>query len=152
MAIKTVKRLAAMILRRGASAIKIASGQDKKAGEALTREDVRGLISSGAIYVERKRGVSRAKARIRARKRKLGRMRGPGKRKGKRFSRLPQKTQWIARIRVLRRELAALRDSKNIDNKTYRHMYAMAKGAAFRSRGQMLAYLKENNLMLGSKE
>ena len=152
MAIKTAKRLASKILGRGASAIKIVPGQEKRADEALTREDVRGLISSGVFYVERKRGVSRGHARIRARKKRLGRMRGAGKRSGKKFSRLPQKTQWIAKIRAQRRELRVIRDSNKIDNATYRRIYGMAKGAAFRSKGQMLTYLKENNLLLGPKE
>lgn len=152
MGMKTAKRLASKILKRGTHAIRVVPGQEKKVGEALTREDVRGLIKSGALYAKRKKGVSRAKARIRALKRKKGRQRGPGKRKGKKHSRLSEKTKWMSRIRAQRKELRSLLDSNKVNHDTYRRLYAMVKGGAFRAKAQMISYLKDNKLMLDVKE
>ncbi|RDD52921.1 MAG: 50S ribosomal protein L19e [Candidatus Korarchaeota archaeon NZ13-K] len=111
------KRLAAKVAGVGLDRVRINPEKVEMVSEAVTRDDIRRLIRSGAIEILQKRGVSRARARARRRRR------GPGSRKGGKYSRLSRKERWVKRIRALRRELRRMRDEGVIDAKTYRELY-----------------------------
>lgn len=147
MSTKTVKRMAADLLKCGESRVVFDPAEIKKIDEALTREDVRNLIASGAVWRRDKKGVSRWRARERHLKRKKGRQRGIGKRRGKKHSRLSQKDAWMARIRAQRKTLKDLITEGKIDGANYRIAYRMIKGGAFKGRNQLLAHLKEGNML-----
>lgn len=147
MSTKTVRRLAASILKVGEARIRMAPGEQKAANEALTRDDVRGLIKRGAVYAEPKRGVSRFRGREKARQRALGRRRGTGSRKGRKYSKIPRKTQWIRRIRAQRKLLSKLLEEARIEPSVYRHTYNMVKGGAFKGRSTMLTHLADAGLL-----
>ncbi len=127
------RRIAATILKVGEGRVWIDPEATDDVAEAITREDIRGLIEEGVIKKKPKRGVSRGRARIRAMKRALGRRRGYGSRKGTKNARMKRKRQWIIRIRALRRRLKELRAEGVIDKSTYRRLYTRAKGGDIRS-------------------
>ncbi len=127
------KRLVASLYGVGVSRIRFDPERLEEVGEAVTRRDIERLVRSGAITILPKKGVSRARARTRKKKRK-----SPGRRKGGKYSRLPRKTRWIRRIRALRRTLRELRSSGKIDSKTYRYYYRRL--ASFNS----IAHLKSS--------
>ncbi|ONK67558.1 uncharacterized protein A4U43_C05F1290 [Asparagus officinalis] len=77
---------------------------------------------------------SRSRARRAMEAKRKGRHAGYGKRKGTREARLPTKTLWMRRMRVLRRFLRKCRDDEKIDRHTYRDMYMKAKGSAFKNK------------------
>ncbi len=149
MATKTVRRIAAELLKCGESRVVLEPAELKKIEEALTREDVRALIASGAVWRKQKIGVSRGRARIRHLKKKKGRMRGPGKMRGKKYSRLPQKEAWMNRVRAQRKMLKGLMLDGKIESRSYRVAYRMIKGGAFKGRNQLMAHLKEANMLKG---
>jgi len=111
------KRLAAKVAGVGIDRVRLDPERTDLISEAITRSDIRRLIRSGVIEILPKRGVSRARARARPRRK------GPGRRKGGKYSRLPRKRRWVNKIRALRRELRSLREGGVIDAKTYRDLY-----------------------------
>jgi len=110
------KRLAAKIAGVGLDRVKLVPERADEIAQAITRRDVERLIRSGAIVIKPARGVSRA--RVRGKKR-----RGPGSRKGGKYSTLSRKQRWVKKVRALRRELRRLRDSGLISRREYRQFY-----------------------------
>ncbi|MEM2047774.1 MAG: 50S ribosomal protein L19e [Candidatus Jordarchaeales archaeon] len=129
--VKTVKRLAADILKVGESRIWIDPERLEDVENAVTRADVRRLIKSGVI---RKRPVS-TPSRGRARN---GR-RGPGSKKGAKGARMS--VTWVEKVRAQRRLLKELRDKKIISRRVYRRLYLMVKGGSFASRRALMNYV-----------
>ena len=92
MSVKTVRRVAGDILKCGISRIKILD--EKRATEALTREDVKQLIKEKLIIKIQKIGVSRGAAKKRQSRKKSGRGRGRGKMRGSAFASVSEKDMW----------------------------------------------------------
>jgi large subunit ribosomal protein L19e len=139
------KRLAAQIMKVGEGRVWIDPDATEKVGEAITREDIRGLIEEGVIKELQKRGISRGRARFISRQKSLGRRKGHGSRKGAKGSRRGKKQLWIKKIRALRKRLKELRERDSIDKTIYRMLYIKAKGGDFRN----LAHLNEYLTMKG---
>lgn len=143
-----VQRVASDILGVGESRIRIDPNQVKKAGEALTRDDVRALVAQGIVGVVREKGVSRGKARIKTGQKQSGRRRGIGSRKGTKYSRISRKEIWMKKVRAQRKLLRELRAKKLLEGQgTFRDVYMMVKGRAFKAKAQLITYLAENNLI-----
>ncbi|HJJ26835.1 MAG TPA: 50S ribosomal protein L19e [Methanocorpusculum sp.] len=132
------RKLAAKILDCGENRVWIDPEKAADVQNAMSREDVRGLIESGAISTHQKKGISRGRVRARMAKRSYGHGKGAGKRSGAKGARTPSKEQWIKKIRAQRRELRAQRDAGTITPTEYRVLYRRAAGGQFRN----VAHLK----------
>lgn len=141
------KRVAADILDVGESRVWMDPDRSAEVSTAITRDDVRRLIDSGAIKAKPKKSVSRARARKNQKQRKKGRQRGPGSRKGAKQGRKSNKREWISKVRPLRRKLRKLRDEGKIDSSVYRTLYRKVKGGAFRSKSHLETHLKDKGLL-----
>ena len=137
---KSKKRMAASVGKVGTNKIRIRKEEDVK--EALTRDDVRALIKSGAIEVKRKKGVSRARARKLHEQKKKGRRRGEGSKKGPRTNR---KEEWMKRVRAQRKFVKQLKEGNKIDQTTYKDVYRKIGGGFFRSVSHIKIYLKKKD-------
>ncbi len=124
------KRLAAKVAGVGLSRVRINPEKIELVSEAVTRDDIKRLIRSGAIEILQRRGVSRARR---------SRRRGPGSRKGGKYSTLSKKERWVRRIRALRRELKRMKEEGMIDAKTYRELYRRL--STFNSVSQLRAHV-----------
>lgn len=142
------KRIAAKVLKVGEGKIWIDPEATGDVADAITREDVRGLIEEGIIKVKQKKGVSRGRARVRANQKALGRRKGHGSRKGAKGARSNKKKKWITKIRALRRRLKELRDDDYVDKTIYRKLYNRANGGEFRTVGHLNEYIKANELLM----
>ncbi|MCX8184270.1 MAG: 50S ribosomal protein L19e [Sulfolobales archaeon] len=135
------RRLAAEILEIGENRIRFDPEKLEKIESALTREDIKKLIKDGAIWVEPSGRNSRGRWKERHEKRKKGHRRGPGRRKGPRTARMDPKKRWMTTIRKIRRFIKWMRDSEVIDTVTYRKLYRLAKGGAFKSLSDLKRHL-----------
>jgi len=135
------KRLAADLLKCGINRVKFDPERLDEVSEAITREDVKRLIKDKVIYKEQKKGVSRARANVRKKKR------GPGSRKGAKYSRISRKELWMRKVRAQRKKLRQLRDKKLITKTVYRKIYGMVKAGAFKSVAAMMEYLEQNKMI-----
>ena len=140
----TVRRIASGMLGVGENKVRFKPEANSKIGEALTREDVRGLIKDGSIYAIQPRGVSRIRGREKQEQAKKGRRGGKGSKKGTHAARQHPKTHWIAKVRSQRRYLRNLIDAKKFTEGSSRKIYLMIKGNAFKGVKVLETYLKDN--------
>ncbi len=135
MSIKTTKRLVSRFSNVGESRVSILDA--KAAKEALTADDVRELVKTGAIVIKKAKSGGRAKARLKQSRKEMGRRRGEGSKKGSGFAKTPEKTRWIKKVRAQRKMLSNLK-SKLTDG-AYRELYSQVKGNLFKNKKALLA-------------
>ncbi|MBI2085356.1 MAG: 50S ribosomal protein L19e [Candidatus Aenigmarchaeota archaeon] len=143
------RRIASKILKCGENRIWIDPQKLKDVAEAITREDVRRLIKSGAMVKSAEEAPSRAGIRLRAIKKIKGRRSGQGSRKGTFSSRTgnTKKLRWIRTIRPQRQMISELKSTGAIDNEIYKTLYKLSKGGVFRSRKHLELYMKEHKML-----
>ncbi|MEM0476716.1 MAG: 50S ribosomal protein L19e [Candidatus Aenigmatarchaeota archaeon] len=135
MALETVKRLAARILKVGKSKIWIDPSQIKETEKAITAADVKKLIFRGIVKVKKdflERKDKKEKKHVR---------------KGSKYSIISRKRQWINRIRPIRRFLKKLKEEGKIDNQTYKKLRSLAKGGFFRNVSHLKLYIETHKLI-----
>ena len=147
MKLKTQKTLVAKILGCSNKRISFVSEHLSDIKEAITRQDLKGLIGQGIIRKKQKKGVSKVRARKYQIQKRKGKRRGHGSRKGKKTARLPKKHVWMSRIRVQRAFLKRLIEKEKISNKDYRALYIKSKGGFFRSKRHLQLFITEKGLM-----
>ncbi len=134
------RRLASQVLKAGKTRISFDPDRAEDIDEALTTDDIRALINTGAITKKQKKGISRGRTRKAKAQKLKGRQRGSGRRKGSANARTPKKKAWISKIRAIRDELKKMRESGELTSTNYRRLYLQAKGNLFQSR----RHLREN--------
>ena len=147
MDLKNQRRIAAQMLKCGESRVWIDPNRMEDVADAITRSDVRTLISSGTIAAKQKRGVSRGRANYLQTQKRKGRRTGQGSRKGRKHARKPSKERWEQTIRPIRQRLKELRDDGVIDTRTYRKYYLRAKGGVFKSRPHLDSHLRAEGIL-----
>lgn len=136
------KRIVASVLKCGVNRVWFDPARLSDIENAISREDLRALITDGAIKARQKKGVSRGRARARIAQRSYGHRKGAGKRKGAAGARHPSKTAWVQKIRAIRKVLVELRTAGTIDRHLYRILYRKAAGGQFRSVAHMKAQME----------
>ncbi|MAG38743.1 50S ribosomal protein L19e [Candidatus Woesearchaeota archaeon] len=147
MNLKTQKKLAAKVLKAIEKRVVFNPERLEDIKEAITKTDIRGLISENAIKKIEKRGVSKVRVRKRTQQRRKGLRKGPSTKKGKKTARISKKESWMNKIRTQRKFLRMLKEQKVISNKTFSNMYSKAKGNFFRSKRHIKIYLEEHKLV-----
>jgi len=140
--LKNQKRMASQILGCGKDRVWIDPSKADDISKAITREDIRNLISEGTIKARKVKGVSRGRARLMDEKRKYGHRKGPGSRKGKKGARTDSKGLWMKKIRALRKKLKEMRADETLDKSAYCKFYRKAKGGEFRNTAHLEAHIK----------
>lgn len=142
----TQKKLAADILKVGVGRVWIDPDSMKDVKEAITRDDVRNLIKTGAIRAKQKTGISRGRARHTLSQKRKGRQKGHGSRKGKPNARQNLKETWVNNIRLQRSFFKELKGKSLISVSTYRLLRTKSKGGFFKGKRRVKLFLTEKGL------
>jgi large subunit ribosomal protein L19e len=137
--LKFQRRIAAKILKVGENRIWLDLTKREEIEKAVTRADIKKLIEKKII-----KALPEKLKKPRERKKRKS---APGSKKGGKYSTIEKKRKWILTIRPLRKMLKELRDSGQIDRKTYRKLYLLVKGGMFRSRAHLKTYLEQKGIL-----
>lgn len=132
------RELVARILGVGANRVRFEPDRLEDVADSITRDNIRSLVKSGAIWTVQSIGTSRGRA---AEKQSVWKVhgKGPGSKKGKKTARVGKKEVYVVRIRSMRYHLKVLKDRKDITNEVYWNLYKKVNGGQVRS----LAHLRE---------
>ena len=144
MSVVSQKRLAAKLMKVGASRVWVDPEDTDHVSSAITREEIRKLIHEGSISKLPKIGISRGRKRRYRQELLAGRHKGAGSKKG---GVRHGKHLWILRIRSIRGRLRTLRDKRLITTQVYRKLFLMAKGGSFRSAAHLNEYIETHKLV-----
>lgn len=136
MSLRTQRRIAASLLKCGEGRIRIDPNRLDDVEIALTRKDVMRLIKDGTIQKLQKSGVAKRSRRKRPGVKKGGL--GKKKRHGIR----------VEKVRTLRRTIRDLRNAGRLEKDTYRKLYLMIKGGAFKTKKELLRYVEAKELVV----
>jgi len=146
MNVRNQRRIVAKLFNVGIGRVKLDPTKLAEIKEAITKADLKSLISTGAISIDKKKGHSKARSRkIKIQKAK-GRRKGIGSKKGRKTARLPQKKFWMASIRAQRKFIKQLKSQGILTKSVYRDIYHKIKSNRFRSIRLIKLYLEDNNL------
>lgn len=161
--VSSQRRMASDLLKVGMNRVWISPEHVERVGGAITRDDVRRLISKGIIAKRADSGTSRGRLRARVkiierkvkdehgvetvRKIRIKPRRHEGSRKG---SIVDAKRVWINRIRPIRRYLRSLR-LQGLASREYRKLYLLAKGGFFRNRSHLKLYIGKAGILAAKK-
>jgi large subunit ribosomal protein L19e len=150
MTIEFTKRIAAELLKRGESKVRINTLALEKASKAMTREDVKRLIQDGSVYaLKEKHNLSLSSKKLKLRRAK-GRSRGQGRRKGSDKAR--QGRTWEKKVRSQRLFLKQLKLTGKIDKAAFRKYYMLIKGNSFTDKASLLRRLEEEGTKVSPEE
>jgi large subunit ribosomal protein L19e len=141
--LKSQRRMAAEVMDVGENRVWMDPDQMEKIDEAITRQDIRNLVESGAIQKKDKKGNSRGRTRKNRKQKAKGQRKGQGSRKGKKTARKSSKTEWMEKIRAIRKRLKEMRDEGEVTQEQYRKLYDMAKGGFFRDTKHLENHVEE---------
>jgi large subunit ribosomal protein L19e len=144
MDLNQIRRMAGDLLGVGQTRVWLDPEQRDRIKEAMTKEDVRGLIAERVVRKKPSSSQSRARARVLKEKKKKGRKRGRGKRKGTAKSRLEKKKTWINKVRAQRRVLKEIKDKEPEAFKeiNYRSVYRKITGGYYKGKKYVQAAVK----------
>jgi large subunit ribosomal protein L19e len=136
--IRKKRELVARILGVGVNRVRFEPDKLEDVADSITRDNIKALVKSGAIWTVRPKGTSRGRAEE---KRSVWKVhgKGPGSKKGRKTARVGKKEVYVKRVRSMRYHLKVMKERKDITNDVYWQMYKKVNGGQIRS----LAHLRE---------
>jgi large subunit ribosomal protein L19e len=140
--LKTKKRLVSRVTGVGMSRIKFDSESSDDIADAITRANIRSLISSGAITIKAARGTSRGRSKYKkTQKGKRGTT--TGSKKGRKGARVGKKEVYVKKVRSLRHRLKVAKDRKEITNPEFWNLYRKVGGNTVRNIAHLRSLIDE---------
>lgn len=136
------KRLAARVTGVGVHRIRFDSDHLSDIADAITRSDIRSLITANTITIKSFTGTSRGRAhKKKAQRNKRGTTQGS--KHGSKGARVGKKEVYVAKVRSLRRLLKIAKDRKDITNPEFWTLYKKVGGNTVRNKAHLRTLIAE---------
>ena len=140
--LKAKKRLASRVTGVGVHRIKFDSDHLDDVADAITRENIRSLITANTIQLKSFTGTSRGRAQDK-KDQKNKRGTGQGSKQGRKGARVGKKEVYVAKVRALRRLLKIAKDRKDITNPEFWDLYKKVGGNTVRNKAHLRLLMEE---------
>ena len=141
--LKAKKRLVSRIVGVGANRIRFDNDHLDDIADAITRDDIRSLITANTITVKSFKGTSRGRAKTK-KIQKAKRGTKQGSKKGRKGAREGKKTVYVNKVRALRYILKIAKDRKEIDNNVFKAIYKKIGGNTVRNKAHLRTIINES--------
>jgi len=140
--LKAKKRLASRVTGVGIHRIKFDTDHLDDIADAITRANIRSLITANTIRIKSFTGTSKGRAhKKKAQKNKRGTTQGA--KKGKKGARVGKKQVYVAKVRSLRRLLKIAKDRKDLTNPEFWVLYKKVGGNTVRNKAHLRTLMEE---------
>lgn len=142
--LKTKRQLVSRILDVGANRVRFDSDHLDDVADAITRDNIRSLLTAKVIEIKSIKGTSRGRAHFKKRQR---RRRGTkqGSKKGRKGARIGKKEVYVKKIRAMRHQLKVSKSRKEITNKDYWNLYKQVGGNQVRNLAHLRSLIEETH-------
>ena len=140
--LKSKKRLVSRIVGVGIHRVRFDSDHLDDVADAITRDDIRSLMTANTITIKSFKGTSRGRAKIK-KIQKSKRGAGQGSKKGRKGAREGKKTVYVNKVRALRYILKIVKDRKEIDNDVFKSIYKKIGGNTIRNKAHLRTIISE---------
>jgi len=140
--LKAKKRLAARVTGVGVHRIRFDTDHLDDIADAITRENIRSLITANTIKIKSFTGTSKGRAHDKkAQKNKRGTTQGS--KQGRKGARVGKKEVYVAKVRALRRLLKIAKDRKDLTNPEFWALYKKVGGNTVRNKAHLRTLMEE---------
>jgi len=140
--LKAKKRLASRVIGVGIHRIKFDTDHLDDIADAITRENIRSLVSANTIRIKSFTGTSRGRAHVKkAQRNKRGTTQGS--KRGRKGARVGKKEVYVAKVRSLRRLLKIAKDRKDLTNPEFWILYKKVGGNTVRNKAHLRTLMEE---------
>ncbi len=140
--LRAKKRLVSRVTGVGLSRIKFDQESTDDIADAITRDNIRSLITAGTIIIKAAGGTSRGRSKFKKSQRKK-RGTTTGSKKGRRGARVGKKEAYVAKVRALRHRLKVAKDRKEITNPQFWDLYRKIGGNTVRNVAHLRSLIDE---------
>ena len=140
--LRAKKRLVSRIVGVGVNRVRFDTDHLDDVADAITRDDIRSLITANTISIKSFKGTSRGRAKtkkIQISKRGATQ----GSKKGRKGARVGKKTVYVNKVRSLRYLLRIAKDRKEITNDAYKTIYKKINGNTVRNKAHLRTIIAE---------
>jgi len=140
--LRAKKRLVSRITGVGIHRVRFDSEHLDDIADAITRDNIRSLITANTIKIKPIVGTSRGRAQVKkSQRRKRGAK--PGSKKGRKGARMARKDLHIIKVRALRYRLKVAKERKDITNNEFWTLYKMIGGNTVRNSAHLRSLIEE---------
>ena len=141
--LKLKKHLVSRIAGVGVNRVRFDNDHLDDIADAITRDDIRSLMTANTITVKSFKGTSRGRAKTK-KIQKAKRGTKQGSKKGRKGAREGKKTVYVNKVRALRYILKIAKDRKEIDNNVFKAIYKKIGGNTVRNKAHLRTIINES--------
>ena len=140
--LKAKKRLVSRVTGVGIHIIRFDTDHLIDIADAITRANIRSLITANTIKIKPFTGTSKGRAHTKkAQRNKRGTTQGS--KQGRKGARVGKKTVYVAKVRALRRLLKIAKDRKDLTNPEFWALYKKVGGNTVRNKAHLRTLMDE---------